>query len=92
MLDLAAPPPALLATAADAIEQTLAQGPVLVVCALGYGRSVATLATWLVRTGRAPNVDSALAQLRSKRPKLLVSTEQVESIHEAVVYVRHTSA
>ena len=90
MLDLAAPPPALLATAADAVEQALAQGSVLVVCALGYGRSVATLATWFVRTGRAPNVDSALAQLRSKRPKLLVSTEQIQSIHEAVVYVPNT--
>jgi protein-tyrosine phosphatase len=90
MLDLAAPHPALLASAADAVERARVQGPVLVVCALGYGRSVATLAAWLVRTGRASDVDSALAQLRSRRPKLLVSTEQIQSIHEAVVHVPNT--
>lgn len=84
LLDLVAPVPANLTTAADAVEQAQVQGPVLVVCALGYGRSVATLTVWLVRTRRAPDIDSALRLLRAKRPKLVLSPEQLKSVTEAI--------
>lgn len=84
VLDLTASAPALLVTAAQTIEQSRAKGPVLVVCALGYGRSVAALTVWLVRTGRASGVAVALRLLGEKRPRLALSREQMEAVTEAV--------
>ncbi|MBD3996706.1 serine/threonine protein phosphatase [Xanthomonas citri pv. citri] len=72
MLDLVAPSPAQLREAAQAIAQVRAHGPVLVCCALGYSRSAASMATWLVRSGRARDVDAAIAQLRAVRPSIVL--------------------
>lgn len=81
-LDLVAPDAELLSRAADAIET--AEGPVLVVCALGYGRSVAALAVWLVRSGRAGTVERALENLRLVRPRLAPRQAQITVMEEAV--------
>lgn len=83
MLDLVAPEPATLRAAASAIEDARASGPVLVCCALGYGRSVASVATWLVRGGRAASVEEALTLLRAKRPRLVLKPDQIAAITEA---------
>ena len=48
MLDLVPPQPAQLRDAAASIERGRSAGPVLVCCALGYSRSAATVATWLL--------------------------------------------
>ncbi|MCC4621950.1 phosphatase PAP2/dual specificity phosphatase family protein [Xanthomonas cassavae CFBP 4642] len=72
MLDLVPPAPASLAAAADAIEAARAQGAVLVCCALGYSRSAASVASWLVRSGRARDVDAAIAQLHAVRPTIVL--------------------
>ena len=84
MLDLVAPAPSALRTAAEAIEELRSRGPVLVCCALGYGRSAATLATWLVRSGRAADSAAALKLLRAKRPRLHVNAAQRAAIEEAL--------
>ena len=70
MLDMTAPDPAALNRAATAIEAFLnAQpDPVLICCALGYGRSVAAALVWLVRYGGENDVDSALRHIRRVRP------------------------
>lgn len=85
MLDLVAPDPEGLRRAAEAIEAARAAGggPVLVVCALGYGRSVAALAVWLIRTGRAAGLDAAIADLRAVRPRLALTPAQIAAIAEA---------
>lgn len=67
-LDLVAPDAAALAAAAGAIEAARADGDVLVVCALGYGRSAAAVAAWLVLTGRADDARAALTIVRARRP------------------------
>jgi len=85
-VDLVAPDAALLARAAEAIDA--AEGPVLVVCALGYGRSVAVLAVWLVRSGRAATVEDALRRLRRVRPRLSPRPAQIAAMEEAI-RVRH---
>ncbi|ATS23674.1 serine/threonine protein phosphatase [Xanthomonas phaseoli pv. phaseoli] len=72
MLDLVAPSPAQLREAAQAIAQAQANGPVLVCCALGYSRSAASVATWLVRSGRAQDADAAIAQLRTVQPSIVL--------------------
>jgi protein-tyrosine phosphatase len=83
MLDLVAPPSHEVSRAARAVEDSRAHGPVLVCCALGYGRSAAVVAAWLVRSGLAKDAREALARLRQVRPRLAVSTAQVKAIEEA---------
>lgn len=83
-LDLVAPEPARLAAASEAIAAAQPGGPVLVCCALGYGRSVAAVALWLVRSGRAGTVEAALAQLRRQRPSLVLSDEQRLAVEAAL--------
>jgi protein-tyrosine phosphatase/membrane-associated phospholipid phosphatase len=76
MLDLVAPDAERLRAAAEAIEaQRLAAGDtgiVLVCCALGYSRSAAAAAAWLLHTGRSERVDDAVERLRRERPKLVL--------------------
>lgn len=84
MLDLVAPEAAALGAAADRIESARRQGPVLVCCALGYGRSAAALAVWLVLSGRAADPAAALALLKQVRPRLAVNAQQVQAVTEAV--------
>lgn len=76
MLDLVAPDAERLRAAAEAIEaQRLAAGDtgtVLVCCALGYSRSAAAAAAWLLHTGRSEGVDDAVERLRRERPKLVL--------------------
>jgi protein-tyrosine phosphatase len=84
MLDLVGPSPHEVKLAAEAIETGLAQGAVLVCCALGYGRSVAVAAAWLVGSGRSPDVAQAVARLRRVRPRLALSAAQFAAIEEAV--------
>jgi len=85
MLDLVAPDAAALRGAADAVEEARQRGPVLVCCALGYGRSAAAVAVWLVRTGRMADLDAALTHLRAKRPRLVLGAGQQQAVREAVV-------
>ncbi|MEP7329821.1 MAG: phosphatase PAP2/dual specificity phosphatase family protein [Betaproteobacteria bacterium] len=70
VLDLTTPPPAALAQAAGAIDAMRAHGPVLVCCALGYSRSACAVAAWLLASGRAADVDAALAIVRRARAKV----------------------
>lgn len=83
MLDLVAPPPETLAEAADAIEAARIQGPALVCCALGYGRSVAAVASWLLRTRRCGTAAEAISLLKRARPRLALSGAQVAAIEKA---------
>lgn len=83
MLDLVAPDARSLVAASQAIERTRRRGPVLVCCALGYGRSVAALAVWLVRTGRCADVAAALHFLGSLRPHMALNDSQLRAVREA---------
>ena len=66
-LDLVAPEPALLARAAAAIERERLRGDgVLVCCALGFSRSAAAVAAWLIGTGRATCFEKGLGAHRRR--------------------------
>jgi membrane-associated phospholipid phosphatase len=67
LLDLTGPTADALAQAAQAIERLRARGPVLVCCALGCSRSACAVAAWLLATGRARDVDAAIAAVRAAR-------------------------
>jgi hypothetical protein len=83
MLDLVVPEAAELRQAADEIERLRRVGPVLACCALGYGRSAAAVATWLLRTGRAATAGDALDVVRRARPAVVASRETLDRIAEA---------
>ncbi|WP_313299731.1 phosphatase PAP2/dual specificity phosphatase family protein [Stenotrophomonas sp.] len=83
MLDLVVPEPEQLREAAEAIERLRAQGPLLVCCALGYSRSAASVATWLLRSGRAADADAAVAIVRSARPGIVLGTAHLRAITNA---------
>ncbi|WP_192248867.1 phosphatase PAP2/dual specificity phosphatase family protein [Mesorhizobium caraganae] len=69
MLDLVAPPHDRLERAVAAIELARRRGTVLVCCALGFQRSAAIVADWLVVTGRAHTAAQARKKLAgSGRP------------------------
>ncbi|QNH14381.1 phosphatase PAP2/dual specificity phosphatase family protein [Xanthomonas sp. SI] len=83
MLDLVAPPAQALRDAAAAIEAARRHGPVLVCCALGYSRSAAAVATWLLLSGRAADLDAALALLRARAARIVLGPAQRDAIAAA---------
>ena len=83
MLDLVVPTPEQLCEAAEAIERLRTQGPLLVCCALGRSRSAASLATWLLRSGRATDVDAAVAIVRAARPGIVLGQAHLRAIEAA---------
>ena len=83
MLDLVDPVPEQLARAAAEIEQARAAGRVLVCCALGYSRSAAAVAVWLLTTARAASVEAAIAEIRRARPRIALDAGARAAIVEA---------
>ena len=82
-LDLVVPEPRLLRAAVAAIEDGRAHGPVLVCCALGYSRSAAALATWLVAYGHAGSAATAVERIRSVRPRIVLADDAIAAIARA---------
>jgi membrane-associated phospholipid phosphatase len=74
MLDLVAPQPAQLRNAAASIERGRSAGPVLVCCALGYSRSAATVATWLLTSNPAKTMSEAIEKVRGARPRIVIDS------------------
>lgn len=72
MLDLVRPDTDALAQAARSIERLRAYGPVLVCCALGYSRSACAVAAWLLASGRARDVETAIAAVRDARAVIVL--------------------
>ncbi|MES2820191.1 MAG: phosphatase PAP2/dual specificity phosphatase family protein [Pseudomonadota bacterium] len=80
VLDLTAPDTATCRAAAGFIEQARARGPVLVCCALGYSRSATAVAAWLLHSGRAADIDTALARLRAASPQVRLGAAQRQAL------------
>lgn len=72
MLDLVPPQPAQLRDAAASIERGRCDGPVLVCCALGYSRSAATVATWLIASNPTKTMSEAIENIRRVRPGIVI--------------------
>jgi len=81
-LDLVPPTPRQLAEAARRIEALRGPRPVLVCCALGYSRSAAAVAAWLLHSGRVGNVEAAVKLLQAKRPGLVLGEKHREALAE----------
>jgi len=79
-LDLVVPHGESLRHAATAIEEARTNGAVLVCCALGYSRSAAAIAAWLLSTGRAASIDEALRIVRSARPAIVLGRDHCAAL------------
>jgi protein-tyrosine phosphatase/membrane-associated phospholipid phosphatase len=83
MLDLVVPGPSQLRAAAVSIEHRRDSGPLLVCCALGYSRSAAAVATWLVTTNVSTSLSEALERIRQARPRIVIDGSLREAITTA---------
>lgn len=77
MLDLAVPSSEQLSAAVSAISQMASRRPTLVCCALGYSRSAAAVAAWLVAEDKAATIREAVEMVRKARPKVVLSPAMV---------------
>jgi len=82
-LDLVPPDPERLKHAAERIEALRHGQTVRVACALGFSRSACAVATWLLRSGRAPGLDEAIERLRAAQPRLVIGEAQRAAILKA---------
>lgn len=85
MLDLVAPDVEDLRHAVILLEQAQQKGPVLVVCALGYGRSVLVVIAWLIKTRRCENVQAALTFIR-QRKNVRLSQDQILVLDKSKIF------
>ncbi len=65
-----------LESAATTIARAIVEGPVLVCCALGYSRSAAAVAAWLMRSGHAATAREAVALISCMRPQVVLHDAQ----------------
>lgn len=79
-LDLVVPDTLTLNAAADAIEHYRQNGSVLVSCALGFSRSAAAVAVWLMRSQHARTAADAAAVIRRARPAIVLSARDLAYI------------
>jgi hypothetical protein len=82
MLDLVAPTIQELDAAVKAIEELSSKRPTLVCCALGYSRSAAALAAWLVASGRSSSVNESIALIGTHRPSIVLGSAQRARLNE----------
>ena len=83
-LDLLVPAPKRLRRAAMAIDRfERNHSAVLVCCALGYSRSAAAVATWLLVSGHSRTVNDAVALIRTTRPEVVLGEPHLRAIARA---------
>jgi len=82
ILDLTAPTIAQLKEMAAFIEEESSQGIVYVHCKIGYSRTAAAAAAFLLRTGKARTLSDAIDRLRQVRPTIVIRPEVMTALRE----------
>jgi len=82
VLDLTAPTVHQLREVAAFIEEHSERGVVYVHCKIGYSRSAAAAAAYLLQSGQATSVEEALSFIRARRPKIVVRPEIAAVLNE----------
>ena len=93
LLDMVAPSENDLVQAASLLEALRRQhGKVLTCCALGYGRSVAVVLTWLLVYGGCRDLAQATAELKQVRPQMVLPPETAKAIEAAAGRLKTSEA
>jgi protein-tyrosine phosphatase len=82
ILDLTAPTRGQLDAAVDFITTHIERGTVYVHCKIGYSRTAAAVAAYLLASGNARTPDEAMALLRRARPSIVIRPEARAAIVE----------
>jgi rhodanese-related sulfurtransferase len=89
VLDLTAPTQAQLAEMAEFIGNHSRNGAVYVHCKIGYSRSAAAVAAYLVMSGTANTAKEAFAIIRRVRPSVVIRPEVISAVSEFALRLRH---
>jgi protein phosphatase len=82
ILDLTAPSTDQLREMAEFIGGESRNGVVYIHCKIGYSRTAAAAAAYLLLTGKVHSVEAAIASLRQVRPTMVVRPEIVEALSD----------
>ena len=82
MLDLLAPSVEQINAGVKAVEDLKETRPTLVCCALGYSRSAAVMAAWLIASGNALTVKEATGMIRLRQPRVVLGPADKASLEE----------
>jgi protein-tyrosine phosphatase/membrane-associated phospholipid phosphatase len=82
ILDLTAPSIDQLREMAVFIDDESRKGVVYIHCKIGYSRTAAAAAAYLLQTGKVSSVAEAIALLRQVRPSIVVRPEVVSALSE----------
>ncbi|MBI3550589.1 MAG: dual specificity protein phosphatase family protein [Elusimicrobia bacterium] len=83
ILDLTAPTGAQLREAVAFIKAHVKKGSIVYVhCKIGYSRSAAAVAAYLLSAGLEPTPEAAIERIRRARPSLVVRPEAREAVRE----------
>jgi predicted protein tyrosine phosphatase len=82
VLDLTAPSQEQLHQMAAFVAERSARGIVYIHCKIGYSRSAAAVAAFLLTTNRAATAEEAVAALRRVRPSIVVRPEVIAALAE----------
>jgi 1-acyl-sn-glycerol-3-phosphate acyltransferase len=81
-LDLTAPSAEALDAAVQFVSEHTRRGIVYVHCKVGYSRSAAVVAAWLLASGHARTTNEALTLIRRARPQVIVRPEAIAAISQ----------
>jgi len=82
VLDLTAPTQAQLVEASKFIGNFSQNGAVYVHCKIGYSRSAAAVAAYLIASGKVNTAEEAFAMIRRVRPSVVIRPEVLSALFE----------
>ncbi len=82
VLDLTAPTQAQLAEMSEFIGNHSRNGVVYVHCKIGYSRSAAAVAAYLIVSGKAKTAEKAFTMIRRVRPSIVIRPEVISALSE----------
>src|SRR5436305_6387056 len=89
VLDLTAPTQSQLSDMAEFIGNHSRNGGVYVHCKIGYSRSAAAVAAYLIMSGTANTAKEAFAIIRRARPSVVIRPEVISAVSEFGLRLRH---
>jgi protein-tyrosine phosphatase/membrane-associated phospholipid phosphatase len=87
ILDLTAPSTGQLREMATFIHDESRKGVVYIHCKIGYSRTAAAAAAYLMQTGQASSVPEAIALLRQVRPAIVVRPEVMSALSKFAAFL-----